>query len=61
MSSSHAVLRLTGRETDALHSLLAIVLNDPDFAEAAALDEGEWRALSRVMSKNHAARAEATR
>lgn len=42
-----APVNLTGRELDALHGILALVLNDPDLLDDAA----EVAALARVDDK----------
>ena len=50
-------LRLTGLEADALHTLLSVVLNDPDwYGDTPA----EGRAVGRISDKLVAALREAT-
>lgn len=56
--SAHATVRLTGREADALNTVLAVVLNDTDDAIVSAADRAP---LGRVLDKLQAAIREAVR
>lgn len=41
-------IRLTGGQLRVLHETLAIVQNDPDWAETTATNARDWAALSRA-------------
>lgn len=56
--TTHAIIRLTGREADALNSVLSVVLNDPD---DAIVSDGDRRPLGRVLDKVQDALREAVR
>lgn len=49
--SKTRTIELTTPQAAALHTLLSIIMNDPEFAEAAAMTKREWTSLERVADK----------
>ena len=44
-------MKLTDYEARAVHSLIVIILNDPDFFKDGLFDGREWAALGRAAEK----------